>query len=150
MSQSTNSAENNRNENSSTEIIERVKIPWTPFHVVGRADTGYFVAFGRYRLTDTYSTKAEAIEALEKEKWNTTVKVAGLVQEMMIEEEVRKLKEEFDKAEHPHDTVKPNVDSAKTMEAKLETYKEQQDRQQMEMMREKEFQDLIEKEKKEQ
>lgn len=97
MSHTTNNAENNHKENSSTELVERVKIPWTPFYLVGREDTGYFVTFGKYKLTETASTKAEAIEHLERSKWDVTARLAGLVMEMMVEEEARIINEQFKK-----------------------------------------------------
>lgn len=141
MYSTTNNAENGHSENSSTEIVERVKIPWTPFYVVGTPEKGYFVSFGKYRLTDSKPTKVEAVNDLEKERWTITAKVAGLVQEMMIEEEIRKIKEYAEK--HPHDAMKPNEN---LREAK--TYKEQQDEEQMQKMREMELQKMREMESK--
>lgn len=130
---SNNAGTNNKENSSNEELIERVKIPWTPFYVVGTPERGYFVTFGKYKITEQKPTKVEAIGDLEKERWNVTVTVAGLVQEMMIEEEVRRLKEEL--KEHPHDTGKPDglVKTNEDYEREArETYKQRVDREQRE------------------
>lgn len=68
----TSAVENHNNELFSTDekqIVERQELPETPFHVVGNKNHGYFIALGRYRLTDTFEEKREAIDQLTYSKW---------------------------------------------------------------------------------
>ena len=107
MSNTTNNTKDNHKEQSS-ELIERVPLPWSPFTIVGTPERGYFIAFGKYQLTTPMPTKAEAVEQLEKEKWQVHVTVAGLVQEMMIEEESKRLAAEMKGNKRPDETPEPN------------------------------------------
>lgn len=57
-------------EASKKQLISREEIPGTPIIVAGNKDTGYFLALGRYRLTETMDTKEGAVMLLELETWN--------------------------------------------------------------------------------
>lgn len=79
---------NNSNSNSdnNTELIERVQLLNTPFHVVGNKDTGYMLTLGRYKITDIVPTRVEAIELLATEQWNIITRVVTTLHEAILSE----------------------------------------------------------------
>lgn len=48
------SEEENLNNKNSSEQIKRLYIPYTDFQIVGTDETGYFIALGKYKLTEDY------------------------------------------------------------------------------------------------
>lgn len=42
-------------------LVDREPLPNTPFEIIGNKEKGYFVALGKYRLTDTAKTKKETL-----------------------------------------------------------------------------------------
>lgn len=52
-----------------TEIMEREKVEGTPFEVIGNKETGYWVAFGMFRLTEQ-GTKEEAYNGIAQKGWD--------------------------------------------------------------------------------
>lgn len=82
-----NSAEETQNkENSSNELIERIKIEGTPFWIIGQREKGYFAVMGENKITDTRTTAKEVQEDLVKEQYNITFRMIGIITEKMIEE----------------------------------------------------------------
>lgn len=72
-SQSLTSVEENQNNQlfstDEKQIVERQEIEETPFHIVGNKEHGYFIALGRYRITETFREKREAVAELTHRKW---------------------------------------------------------------------------------
>lgn len=65
----TNAEENQNKVNSGEELIERHPIEGTPFMVVGNKDNGYFIAMGRFRISETAGTLQKAAEMLITNQW---------------------------------------------------------------------------------
>ncbi|AXH73228.1 MAG: hypothetical protein [Microviridae sp.] len=42
---------------NSLPLIEREQIPGTPYWIIGNEEQGYFLQFGKYKLTENYSEK---------------------------------------------------------------------------------------------
>lgn len=57
------------------ELIERIKIKGSPFWVVGNKEQGYFLVFGKYKLTENSKTAAEAIKRLKEETYDIICKM---------------------------------------------------------------------------
>lgn len=66
--------------NSSTELIERIKIENTPFTFIRDKNTGKeFLTIGDYRLTENLNEIQEPIEEyIEKNKWILTMQMIGI------------------------------------------------------------------------
>lgn len=79
--QSTMNVEGVHNENSSTseQLIERMKVDGSPFTVIGEVNEGYFLAFGRYRLTERFKTKELVITHLMMEQYNIMMKMVAIM-----------------------------------------------------------------------
>lgn len=56
----------------STQIIEIEEVKDTPFHLVHH-DNGYFLALGKYRLSNDVDKKEEALELLDREFWRILI-----------------------------------------------------------------------------
>lgn len=65
----TNIEEEQNNSNSSTEIIQREKIINTPFEIVGNTENGYFIAMGKYKITENKQSIEDAKKTLNTEQW---------------------------------------------------------------------------------
>lgn len=85
-----NNIESSPNSNSSQKLIHREKIQKTPFYVVGREETGYFVTYGKYRLTDSYETPKDAEIAIQCQEWEQLLNVMGIIASELIEQNERK------------------------------------------------------------
>lgn len=72
-----NNVEETHKENYS--LIMREKIEKTPFHIIGDEEKGYFIALGKYRVTEPTKTPEEAIQKLDIEKWNILVDVITII-----------------------------------------------------------------------
>lgn len=62
----------------SGEILSHEHYNDTPLTIVGTEETGYFVAFGKYRLTPTQATKEQAKQLLEYANWNIICNLLAL------------------------------------------------------------------------
>lgn len=56
----------------SGKIIEREQIPDSPFTLI-TIDEGSFIAMSKYRITDYYKTKEEALEQVNVANWDFLV-----------------------------------------------------------------------------
>jgi hypothetical protein len=54
---------------NSTETIHRHRIENTPFDVIGNEERGYFLAFGKYRITQPKPTIEETEKQLQENMW---------------------------------------------------------------------------------
>lgn len=54
------------------ELIQRVKVPNTPFEAVNRGK-GWFIGMSPFILTKEYTSIKEAKHALERDKWNIII-----------------------------------------------------------------------------
>lgn len=87
-------AENDQNnENSSDQLVEKIKIEKTPFHVVGNKDHGYFIAIGRNRVSEKRPTPEEAEELLVTDFWEILANLVVTFNDLMKEHDLRGLKE---------------------------------------------------------
>lgn len=55
--------------NKNTKLLHREKLEKTPFEIIGNEEGGYFVAMGKYRLTEPQKTIPLAIQVLEDRRW---------------------------------------------------------------------------------
>lgn len=55
--------------NKNTELLHRERLDKTPFDVIGNEENGYFIAMGKYRLTEPQKTIPLAIQLLEDRRW---------------------------------------------------------------------------------
>lgn len=67
-----------------TQLTESHMLENTPFIIV-RADTKYFVACGKYRLTTMLDTEEEAEEFARRITWNNITAVIGIIVEAEID-----------------------------------------------------------------
>lgn len=81
---------NTNRENYSEELIQRAKLGETAFEVVGNNENGYFIALGKYRLTEpfkpietiTHDTLASfGSNLLENKMWEIILNLLTLFQE---------------------------------------------------------------------
>lgn len=68
----------------SKELINRCEIKDSPFVVV-TVKEGSFGTLGKYRLTEVFKTKDEAIIAMEKITWNRIIQVMSLINNLLNE-----------------------------------------------------------------
>lgn len=73
---------NEPNNFPSGQIVEREQIENTPFWIVGNKERGYFLAFGKFQMTEEVPNKLDVILNLEKDRWNVLVKMIVCVTEM--------------------------------------------------------------------
>jgi len=71
--------------NSNTELIERYRVPNTPFDMI-TINSETFGTFGKFRITEIYQSKEECLKILEKVDWNRLVQIMTLVFELMNKE----------------------------------------------------------------
>lgn len=67
-----------------TELIQKTEVPDSPFVIV-TTEEGSFAALGKYRLTEVYKTKQEAIDHVSRVTWNRIIQVISLVTEILKE-----------------------------------------------------------------
>lgn len=76
----------------SSKLIEREQLTGTPFWLVGNEEQGYRIIMGKWAITEIYKTKIEALLIIKDEQWQTTLKLAGIVAQDLIEQnEKRKI-----------------------------------------------------------
>nr|WAE43527.1 MAG: hypothetical protein [Microviridae sp.] len=77
LSESLNSTEDGQNSNSkNTELIKKLEIKGTPFHIVFAEGNKGFLAMGIYRMTeDLFDNKVEALNYIVENKWNLIVQM---------------------------------------------------------------------------
>jgi hypothetical protein len=64
------SADGNQNSlNYGEELIERERIENTPLDIIGNTKLGYFLALGRFRVSEKFEHKNIAEDHLESHKW---------------------------------------------------------------------------------
>lgn len=78
---------NLNNSNYSEEIIKREPIHGTPFHLIS-SENKYFIAFGRYRISEIKNSEDEALLELDmnNQGWNTVTNLIILIIETSKEE----------------------------------------------------------------
>lgn len=63
----------------SNEEIEGAK----PFKLVGNEEQGYCITFGKFRVSEIYTTRAEALAELKYEPWTITINlIAAIFQQL--------------------------------------------------------------------
>lgn len=77
----------------SSELLTRERIKNTPFDLVGNEEQGYFVALGRYKVSETYGDQDTAIHEAKYPAWDILLNVMSLMASMTFEEERKKLAE---------------------------------------------------------
>lgn len=70
--------------NKNTELVHREKIEGTPFYIIGNEDEGYFVAMGKYRLTEPEETVTAAMDKLITNQWDIILKMVLTSHELVI------------------------------------------------------------------
>lgn len=76
---SQNNAEGPHKQNSS-KLISRNPIPNTPFWIVEQPDEGgFFIIMGQWKITHNYRTEKDCLQALEDDKWNIILRIAGCI-----------------------------------------------------------------------
>lgn len=88
----TNAGENQNNSDLNTELVHREKVPGTPFEIVGNNDHGYFLALGKYRLSNhldlEHTTLQEAAKhELKENGWNIITNLITLI--IQLEKELQ-------------------------------------------------------------
>lgn len=79
--QSQTNVEETHKENSSKELIERIRIDGTPFTATKYGEEWHLM-MGRYRLNkEPIKTYADIIEYMEIEKWNIVLMIAAIIEE---------------------------------------------------------------------
>lgn len=71
------------------QILEQKPIEGTPFHTV-RMDNKYFLAIGKYRLTEPTENEEDAIEASQTMTWNRLIAVMAIIAQEEAKEAAQK------------------------------------------------------------
>lgn len=91
----TGSEKQSTNNQNSTEIVQKQHIEGTGFDIVGNKEHGYFVAIGKYRITENKPIEDElysAIGELSNTGWEIIAGMIGAVTEAVKEmEEAQKI-----------------------------------------------------------
>lgn len=58
-----------RNPNSS-ELLERIAVKDTAFHITGNKTMAYFITLGKYKLSNGFTTPEEAIKHIKRKPWD--------------------------------------------------------------------------------
>lgn len=77
-------AEENPNKSNFSELIHRENIVNTPFQVVGNEENGWIITIGRFKLTNNKPTKEEALQELELNPWDITVRLITTLHEAIM------------------------------------------------------------------
>lgn len=83
-----NNIENNPNSNSS-QLISKDPIQNTPFWIVGTEETGFMGVMGKYKITENFKTKDEALQELIKQDWATIINVVSIIVQETVAHELR-------------------------------------------------------------
>lgn len=70
---------------SSDTLIEQFHVENTPFIIV-KADDKFFVALGRYRITNMLNSKEEAEYLIDNKDWNMLASVISVLSQAIINE----------------------------------------------------------------
>lgn len=81
----------NPNNSVSTELIERYPVENTPFVIVGNPESGYFLSFGKYRLTEYYDNPQLCKNAMGNEIWNIMLNLMALFSEWSTVDTINKI-----------------------------------------------------------
>lgn len=68
-----NNVEESLPSQQSSEMAEMDVIEGTPFTVVGNEERGYFIAIGKFRISEVKPTREEAECLLSTDRWNVIV-----------------------------------------------------------------------------
>ena len=77
----------------SSELVTKEQITDTPFELVGNEERGYFIAIGKYKVSQNYSDKETAIDDAKYPAWDILLNVMSLMASFTFEEERKKLAE---------------------------------------------------------
>lgn len=72
---STQSGTKNPISSNSSPLIEREQIEGSPFWIIGEKETGYFLTFSKWKLSENQTTKLDVILHLESHKWEIILKM---------------------------------------------------------------------------
>lgn len=73
-------------------LAEREEIEGTPFTVIGNEIVGYFLALGKYRITEHQKTKNDAIRLLETRKWDIIINLMTATARIVLDEAVDEIR----------------------------------------------------------
>lgn len=90
-------ADANQDKEPSSELLERITVPGSPFTVCGNQEMGYFLTMGKYRLSEAQESKDAVLEYLDKEHYNVVFNLIITLQKATAE--LDKLQEEALKAQ---------------------------------------------------
>lgn len=51
------------------QLVSREPLHGTPFEIIGAVEVGYFLALGKYKLTEHYDTREEVLDILIQDSW---------------------------------------------------------------------------------
>lgn len=68
---------------ASSRLVEREPVENTPFWVVGNEESGFFLTYNKYKITDNYETKEEALNRLITEPFKINAIVAYCIAETL-------------------------------------------------------------------
>lgn len=68
---------------TSSRLVEKEPVENTPFWLVGSEETGFFLTYNKYRITDTYETKEQALNRLITEPFKINAIVAYCIAETL-------------------------------------------------------------------
>lgn len=90
-----NGVEENQNKETSSQIVERIEVNETPFIIIGNEESGYFVTWGKFKITKKYNTKEEAKEKIYERDYELLMNISSLITHSIIgkEKEEQKIKE---------------------------------------------------------
>lgn len=66
---------------SNSELIEKHKLDGTPFYAIGSQERGYFLALGKFKLSDNYEKISDIENHLQNEFYNVVLKMITAVSE---------------------------------------------------------------------
>lgn len=70
--------ENTNNVDSSSELVEMVKVEDTPFTLI-RQEKDWYVTIGKYRISEKIGSKEEAMEDAKRVDWERVMQVCGIM-----------------------------------------------------------------------
>lgn len=66
---------------NSSNLVIREEIKGTPFHLINYNNEGWFVALGKYRMTETGKDKEELIKMVENKDWTLILDTIAVLTE---------------------------------------------------------------------
>lgn len=109
-----NASENNTNnsqpshEEGTKDLVESNPIKGTPLHIIGNHEKGYFIAFGKWRLTEPLPTVEHVKQHYKENTMNLTIQIVSIIIDNLKELQKR-----------TPDTIKKNITSAKPITQSL-------------------------------